>query len=483
MDSCASLTLLTDLYQLTMAQSYFKQGLADRQAVFHLFFRRQPFGGNYAIAAGLESAANYIKNFHFSEDDIAYLGSLKDAVGSALFAADFLVYLKQMKITCDLDAVPEGTAVFPQEPLLRVKGPIIQAQLLESALLNLINFPTLIATKASRICRAAEGDLVVEFGMRRAQGPDGALTAARAAYIGGCKATSNVLAGKLYGIPVKGTHAHSWVMAFDDEQEAFDAWAEAMPTSAIFLIDTYNTLEGIKKAIASGKKLRAKGHELLAVRLDSGDLAYLSIQIRQMLDEQGFSNTQIMASNELDEQIIQDLKRQGAKITIWGVGTHLVTGSSQPALDGVYKLSALEDAEGVLQDKLKISEEQSKSSNPGILQVRRFKFGPFYRGDMIYDVTEELSTYPEAVQIRDPTICYFFSPHYEQKDLLVPIFRAGKLVYTHPTLHAMQQLAKEELAHFDPRMLRFLNPEPYHVGFSKEYFARKAALVKKIRGI
>src|SRR5437879_4590648 len=314
--------LLTDLYQLTMAYGYWKTGKADQEAVFHLLFRKQPFEGGFTLACGLADSLRYLLGFKFEKPDLEYLGQLKGNDGRRLFEPAFLKYLGRLKLRLDVDAIPEGTVVFPQEPLLRVRGPILQAQLVETALLNLVNFQSLIATKAARVCLAAQGDPVVEFGLRRAQGIDGGLTASRAAYIGGCAATSNVLAGKLYGIPVRGTIAHSWVMTFGDELEAFAAYAQAMPNNTVFLVDTYDTLRGVERAIEIGRRLREQGHELQGVRLDSGDLAYLTREARRMLDEAGFFATRILASGDLDEDLIEHLKQaQNAPISIWGVGT------------------------------------------------------------------------------------------------------------------------------------------------------------------
>ena len=295
-----SLALLTDFYQLTMSYAYWKKRLDKKEAVFHLFFRRRTFNGGFTIAAGLESVVHYLENFHFEDSDLQYMSTLTGMDGQRLFCNEFFDYLSKMRFSCNVDAVPEGTAVFPYEPLIRIQGPLIQCQILESPLLNLINFPTLIATKAARICIAARGDPVLEFGLRRAQGIDGALTASRAAYIGGCDSTSNVMAGKLFGIPVKGTHSHSWVMVFDEEQDSFQAYAECLPNNCVFLVDTYDTLQGVKKAIEVGKWLREQGKKMIGIRLDSGDLAYLSIKSRELLDAAGFQDVIIMASNELD---------------------------------------------------------------------------------------------------------------------------------------------------------------------------------------
>ena len=477
-----SLALLTDLYQLTMVYGYWKAGLADRQAVFHLNFRRWPFKGGFAIAAGLETAIDFLRNFKFSKSDLEYLATLQDPGGDRLFEKEFLQFLSTFHFSCDFDAVPEGTAVFPYEPLIRVKGPIWQAQLLESPMLNLINFQTLIATKSARICMAAQPDPVIEFGMRRAQGPDGAISASRAAYIGGCMGTSDVIAGKLFGIPVRGTHAHSWVMAFNEEKEAFSTFAKILPKGCVMLIDTYDSIEGVKRAIEVGREMRKRGSDLYGVRLDSGDLAHLSIEIRKILDKEGFHKTEIMASNELDEYLIRDLKQQGAKISIWGVGTNLVTGKEQPALDGVYKLSAIQDEKGKWVHRLKLSEQTAKSTNPGILQIRRFFDGQFYVGDGIYDELTEISKPCQIVDIQDPNDRRSFSQDVQYEDLLVPIFRKGKFVYDLPSLPEIQNRAAQELSRFPSNMERLVNPQPYFAGLEKGLFQKKVALIRKLRG-
>jgi nicotinate phosphoribosyltransferase len=466
-----SLALLTDLYQLTMIYGYWKLGMAERQAVFHINFRRWPFKGGFAIAAGLETAIEFLQELHFSPSDIAYLKELD------LFEKPFLDFLSRFSFSCDIDAMPEGTLAFPYEPLIRVKGPIWQAQLLESPLLNLINFQTLIATKSARICQAAYPDPVIEFGVRRAQGVDGAISASRAAFIGGCESTSDVIAGKLFGIPVRGTHAHSWIMAFDEEEKAFETFAKMRPKNCFILIDTYNSVEGVKRAIKVAKSIQ--GFELAGVRLDSGDLAKLSIEIRKLLDQAGFSKTQIMASNELDEYLIRDLKQQGARINVWGVGTNLVTGKDQPALDGVYKLSAMQKQSGEWVHKLKLSEQTAKVTNPGILQVRRFFDGHFYTGDAIYD---------ELIGIQDPcTIVDQHDPNMQLKgegvysDVLVPIFQKGKLVYQSPSIQEMQAHTKKELSRLPPNMERFTNPQPYSAGLEKNLYQKKLELIRKYR--
>jgi nicotinate phosphoribosyltransferase len=369
-----SLTLLTDLYQLTMMYGYWQTGLWDRgaESCFHLFYRRAPFGGKQAIACGIDTAIDWMEQVRFTSDDIDYLSTLIGNDGRPLFAEGFLQVLARYRLRARVYAVNEGQSVVPHAPILRVEGPIADCQLLETALLNIINFQTLIATKARRICDAASGDPVLEFGLRRAQGIDGALAASRAAYVGGVSATSNVLAGKLYGIPVKGTHAHSWVMCFGDELEAFERWAKSMPNNAVFLVDTYDTETGVQRAIEVGKGMRELGHEMLGVRLDSGDLSALSRSARHLLDEAGFENAVIVASNDLDEHRVRALKESGARIGVWGIGTRLVTGHDQPALGGVYKLAAVrEDAGEEWSPRIKLSEDPIKVSNPGRQSVLR----------------------------------------------------------------------------------------------------------------
>jgi len=478
----SSLTLLIDLYELTMAYGYWKLGMIDRQAVFTLFFRNPPFQGNFAIVAGLQSAIDFIKNFKFDPSDIHYLQALQTHNGAPLFEKKFINYLQNFTFACDVDGVEEGTLIFPYEPLIRVQGPIIQAQLLESALLNIINFQTLIATKASRICMAAEGDEVIEFGLRRAQGVDGAFSGTRAAFIGGCHATSNVLAGKHFGIPVQGTHAHSWVMAFENEKEAFTAYARVMPNHCTFVLDTYDTMQGIKKAIEIAKN--QKGLKMMGVRIDSGDLAHLSIHIRKLLDNAGYRDTQIIASNELDEMIIHNLKNQGAKIDVWGVGTALITGKGQAALDGVYKLSAIQDANNRWRYKLKTSEQFMKTTNPGILQVRRFfDTQGMATCDMIYDIEMKHAKHVDLINSIDPSKKKQVQSNANHKDLLVPIFRSGKQVYEPPTLLKIQTYAQLQLNRFFTSTHHFLNPQPYFIGLEKTLYDLKMLLIQSIRSI
>lgn len=476
-----SLALLTDFYQLTMSYAYWKAGLDKKEAVFHLFFRRPTFKGGFTIAAGLEGIVNFLANFRFDQSDLKFLAKQETDNGERLFSDDFLAYLGDLVFTCDVDAMPEGTVVFPYEPMVRVRGPLIQCQILESPLLNLINFPTLIATKAARMRIAAEEDYLMEFGLRRAQGIDGALTAARAAYIGGCNSTSNVLAAKLFNIPVKGTHSHSWVMVFDDELASFETYAKMIPDNVVLLVDTYNTLEGVEKAIEVGKWLAERGKKLIGVRLDSGDLYYLSKKSRELLDQAGFTETSIFATNELDETLIADLKRQGAQITVWGIGTKLVTGDQQPALDGVYKLSAIRDPGGPWKYKIKLSEQMAKISNPGILQVKRFKKNNEFIADVIYDVHTDLSEGCHLIDPFDATRQKILTRNVEGQDLLVPVFREGELVYALPKLQDIQKKAKEDLDQFYAGVKRFLNPHQYVVGMEKSLYDLKIKLVENVR--
>lgn len=478
-----SLSLLTDLYQLTMAYGYWKTNKAEEEAVFNLYFRKHPFQGGFTVACGLEAAVDYLNDYRVAEDDVAYLATLQGSDGQPLFEAEFLDYLAQLKFSCDVDAVEEGTVVFPNEPLLRIRGPILQCQLLETPLLNFINFQSLIATKAARLRLVTSGDQLLEFGLRRAQGPDGGVTASRASYIGGFDATSNVIAGKLFGIPVKGTHAHSWVMSFDSELEAFEAYARVMPNNTTLLVDTYNTLDGVRHAVEVGYLLRDRGYELNAIRLDSGDLAYLSIEARKILDAAGFETTAIVASNDLDENIILSLKSQGAQITIWGIGTKLVTAYDQPALGGVYKLAALKNETGEWDYKLKLSEQTIKVSTPGIQQVRRFLDAKgLFAGDMIFN--EETPPDSRAVMV-DPydfTKKRQYNATQKFEDLLVPVFRKGVLVYKLPAIAQIKMRTAAQLAGFHEGIKRFVNPHIYPVGLEETLFNLKTELILKLRG-
>lgn len=472
-----SLALLTDLYQLTMSYGYWKAGMKDHESVFHLFFRKNPFQGGYAIACGLGPVIEFLENFSLEDSDIGYLESLRGNDGKPLFESEFLQALQQMSFSCDVHAVPEGTVVFPHEPILRIQGPLILCQLLETPLLNILNFQTLIATKSARICRAAKEDDVLEFGLRRAQGVDGGLSATRAAYIGGCAATSNVLAGKKYGIPIRGTHAHSWVMSFDDEMQAFESYAEAMPNNCVFLVDTYNTIEGVKKAIEVGKQLRERGYQWAGIRLDSGDLADLSYQAHKLIADAGFDDVAIVASNDLDEYRITQLKARGAKITVWGVGTRLATAYDQPALGGVFKLAAIRPPEGDWSYKVKLSEQSIKVSNPGIQQVLRLNGEDGFAGDMIIHegFEEQLSVFHS---FSGPSID---SQKFSSEPLLKPIFEKGKNVYDSPSIHESRDFTREQLAGFADKYTRLEDPANYPVGLESQLEQLKKQLIKESR--
>jgi nicotinate phosphoribosyltransferase len=452
--------LLTDLYEITMAYSYWKAGRHAHEAAYHLYFRDLPFGGGYAVACGLGPACDFLERFCFGDDDLAYLAGLTGADGAPLFDPEFLDWLGALRLSLDVDMVDEGEAVFPNEPLVRVVGPIAEAQLVETTLLTLVGFSTLVATKAARVRHAAGDDEVLEFGLRRAQGPDGGLSASRAAFVGGCTATSDVLAGKLYDIPVRGTHAHSWVMSFDTEPEAFAAYADAMPNNGVFLVDTYDTLDGVRHAIETGHALRARGQRLLGVRLDSGDLAALSVAARALLDAAGFADAVVMATNDLDEHRITALKAAGARIDVWGVGTRLATAYDEPALGAVYKLAAVREPGGAWVPRVKHSEQAVKASTPGLQQVRRFADGGVAAGDVIWD---ELTGPPE----RDGV------------DLLSPTFRAGRRVRLDEPVADARERAISSLGTLPPDVRRLVDPADYPVALEPRLAARREALLRE----
>src|SRR3990167_2050728 len=423
--------LLTDYYQLSMAYGYWQSGIHNQEAVFHLFFRRNPAHGDYVVASGLESVVEFLNQFQFTDDDIDYIKSLNNPI----FSNDFLKYLKTLRFTGDIDAVPEGSVVFPNEPLLRIKAPLLLCQLLETPIINLINFSSTVATIASRMRTIVGDDLLLEFGLRRAQGPDGGLTASRAAYLGGFDATSNMLAGKHFNIPVSGTMAHAWIMAFDSELTAFEEYARSLPDNVILLVDTYDSRTGVDHAILVAKQLKKQNRKLNGVRLDSGDLSILSHIAREKLNVAGFSDVKIYVSGDLTEEKITDLKLNGAPIDGWGVGTHLSTASAQPALDMVYKLSAIQK-NSAWQYKLKRSDNQRKTSDPGILQVRRYFQEKKWLRDLIYYVdlgilqTEKNSTE-------------------QSQDLLMPLFINGKLLNKQPTLSQKRNYCREQIKEFN----------------------------------
>jgi nicotinate phosphoribosyltransferase len=480
-----SLALLTDFYQLTMAYAYWKAGKGDQEAVFNLFFRKHPFNGGFTVAAGLEYVVDYCRNFRFEKQDIDYLAGMKAPDGSPQFEKGFLDYLRDMRFSCDIDAVEEGTVVFPNAPMLRVKGPLIQCQLLETPLLNILNFQTLIATKAARITLAAKGEPVLEFGLRRAQGIDGALAASRAAFIGGCTSTSNVMAGRLFGIPVSGTHAHSWIMSFETELEAFEAYADAFPDQSVFLVDTYDTIQGVKNAIKVGEKLRSMGKELIGIRIDSGDLAYFSNQARELLDQAGFPNAKIVASNDLDEYLISSLKTQEASINVWGVGTKLVTAFDQPALGAVYKLSGIKSPEGEWIPKIKVSQQSLKINIPGVHNVRRYFSGGKAVADMIYLEGQEVDS--KGTVIIDPIDATrrkrIMPAFYQSEELLKPIFEKGKKVYKCPDIQSIRKRTQDQLKTFDKTHKRLVNPHVYPVGLEENLHHLRMDLVLKAKDI
>ncbi len=471
-----NLTMMTDLYQLTMMYGYFREKTHENMAVYDVFFRKGAGESKYAVFAGLEQVMEYIDNLHFSAEDIDYLRTLN------LFDEDFFAYLRDFRFTGEIYAMPEGTVVFPYEPLIRVRAPIAQAQLIETAMLNIINHQTLIATKASRVCHAAEGGAVLEFGLRRAQGPDAGIYGARAAIIGGCNTTSNVLTTQMFGGVPAGTHAHSWIMSFDSELQAFRAYTEVFPDSCLLLVDTYDTLgSGVPNAITVFRELREKGYEPMGIRLDSGDLAYLSRMARKMLDEAGFPDAKICASSDLDEAIIRDLRNQGACIDTWGVGTKLITSENCPALGGVYKLAAIE-RHGKMQPRIKISENFWKITNPGLKKVVRIYDGSTHKSiaDLIMLEHESIDT-QHPLTIFDPVETWkrMTITNYYIKELLVPVFQDGKQVYQSPGMMASREYAKQDLETFWDEYKRPYRPHIYKVDLSQELFDLKHELLSQ----
>jgi nicotinate phosphoribosyltransferase len=471
-----NLTLLTDRYELTMVGGYLQSGKENQKANFDYFFRKIPDEGGYCITAGLEQLIDYIKNIRFTSGDLAYLKGL------GVFPEPVFRYLKKFRFTGDLYAIPEGTVIFPHEPIIRVMAPLPEAQFIESALLNIMNFQTLIATKASRVCTAAEGDPVIEFGLRRAHGPDAAIHAARAAFIAGAQGTSNILAGKLFDIPVRGTVAHSWVESFPSELEAFRAYCRVYPNDCLLLVDTYDTLKsGVPNAIKVGKELRAQGKgELKGIRLDSGDLAYLSQEARKMLDREGFEEVRIFASSDLDEWIIESIKNQGGRIDTWGVGTKLVTAYSTPALGGVYKLTAIEE-KGRMVPKIKRSDNPEKLTNPGLKKVIRFfDQSGHMRGDMMILEEELLETKPlRGYHSTIPQVSKVYPLQFTRQELLVPIFQKGRLVYPLPSLKKIQENSRRNLEQLGFEFKRFKNPHIYHVSLSRQLMKTKRDLLRE----
>ena len=477
-----NLSLMTDLYELTMMQGYFHENTCE-VVIFDMFYRKNPCGSGYAIAAGLEQLVDYIQQLQFTYEDIDYLRSL------GIFSEDFLEYLRGFHFSGDIYAIPEGTVVFPYEPLVKVVAPIMEAQLIETALLNLINHQSLIATKASRVVWAAQGDGIMEFGLRRAQGPDAGTYGARAAIIGGCRATSNVLAGQLFHVPVTGTHAHSWIMSFPDELTAFRNYAKLYPQACILLVDTYNTLKsGIPHAIQVFQEMRDAGVKfgLYGIRLDSGDLAYLSKEARRMLDEAGFPDAVISASCDLDEYLIQSLKDQGAKITSWGVGTHMITSKDCPSFGGVYKLAAIQDEEtGEFIPKIKRSENSEKVTNPGnkvIHRIYKKETGKII-GDLIA-LEEEVFSEDQDLLLFDPTYTWkktlLKGGTYTLREILVPVFQKGICVYQSPSVLEIQQYCRQELDTLWDETRRFINPHKVFVDLSQKLYDLKMRLLDSV---
>lgn len=477
--------LLTDLYQITMAQGYWDADKLDEQASFTMYFRDYPFKGGYAVACGMAQLAEMVEQFRFSGDDIAYLAGLDAPGGGRLFDPKFLEYLADLRLTVDIDAVPEGTIVFPHEPIVRVNGPIMQCQLLETALLNMVNFQTLIATKSARVVRAAKGRPVAEFGLRRAQGLGG-VWASRAAIVGGCSSTADVLAGKLFDIPVSGTHAHSWVMSFDDELTAFREYARIFPNNCVLLVDTYDVEQGVRNAIAVGLEMRERSERLAGIRIDSGDLSWLSKMARHLLDEAGLSDCGIVLSNDLDEYTIQSMLDEGACVTSFGVGTKLASAYDQPTLGGVYKLAAVRSGEDEPWEmRLKISESAAKLTVPGVLDVRRYyQADGRIAGDMVFDVNFEPDGREVIVDPMDDLRQKRLSGlRYET--LLAPLARGGKVVLDSQFRNAMaaRERAFAGLDTLDETQLRMLNPHTYPVGLELGLNDRRRALVAELRGI
>jgi nicotinate phosphoribosyltransferase len=463
--------MLTDLYQMTMMNGYMKSGLDNKRAVFDAFYRGTG-DFSYAIAAGLEQVVDYIQNLRFSKEDIDYLESQN------IFSREFLDYLADFEFTGDVKAVPEGTVIFPYEPIVTVSAPLAQAQLIETALLNIVNHQTLIATKAARLCQCTD-KAISEFGLRRAQGPDAGVYGARAAYIGGCRSTSNVLAGKLFGIPIKGTHSHSWVMSFETELEAFEAYASVYPDGCLLLVDTYDTLKsGVPNAIKVFDRLKAEGHKPLGIRLDSGDIAYLSRKARAMLDAAGHKDCLIFASNDIDEDVLLSLKTQDARIDVYGIGTRLITSYTNASLGGVYKLCAIEQ-NGEMEPKIKVSNSHEKTTNPGIKKIVRIVKDGMAAADLICLENETIDT-GKPLTIFHPEYTWKRTTfeNFEVKELMKPVFSNGKLVYDCPTLKQIAAHADKSIAEFFPEYLRVLNAQEYKVDLSKELWTLKSRLLE-----
>ena len=477
-----NLTLLTDLYELTMMQGYFKNKSQNETVIFDMFYRTNPQESGYAIAAGLEQVIQYIKELHFAKEDIAYLESLQ------IFDSDFLDYLKDFHFSGSIYAIPEGTIIFPREPLIKVIAPIMEAQLVETAILTIVNHQSLIATKTSRVCYAAKGDGIMEFGLRRAQGPDAGIYGARAAMIGGCVGTSNVLCGQLFDVPVKGTHAHSWIMSFPDEYTAFKKYADLYPKACILLVDTYDTLKsGVPNAIKVFSQMREAGIPLTfyGIRLDSGDLAYLSKKARKMLNEAGFTDAIISASNDLDEYLIDSLKAQGATITSWGVGTNLITSKDWPAFGGVYKLAAVMGKDGNFIPKIKLSENSEKITNPGNKKIYRIyeKETGKIKADLIC-LTDETFNESDSLHLFDPLEPWkktkLKAGTYTLRELMVPVFLDGHCVYESPKVMEIRTYCQTELTTLWDETRRLVNPHNVYIDLSSRLYDMKISLLDEM---
>ena len=476
-----NLTLLTDLYELTMMQGYYEKG-QNENVIFDVFFRQNPCNNGYSVCAGLDQVIDYIKNLHFTYDDVDYLRGL------GIFKEDFLHYLSGFHFSGDIYAIPEGTVVFPKEPLLKVVAPIMEAQLVETTILNIINHQSLIATKTSRIVFAANGDGIMEFGLRRAQGPDAGLYGARAAMIGGCVGTSNVLAGQMFDVPVMGTHAHSWIMSFPDEYTAFKTYAEMYPDNCTLLVDTYDTLKsGVPNAIRVFQEFKDAGKPLIkyGIRLDSGDLAYLSKEARKMLDEAGFPEATICASNDLDEFLLHDLKMQGAAIDSWGVGTNLITSKDCPSFGGVYKLAAIQNEEGEFVPKIKISENTEKITNPGNKTIYRIyeKASGKIKADLICFADEVIDPKQDLL-LFDPMDTWkktkLAGGTYNVREILLPIFKNGECLYKSPTLKEIAAYCREEKDTLWDETKRLFYPHRVYVDLSQKLYAVKQSLLDQM---
>ncbi|MBM6906690.1 nicotinate phosphoribosyltransferase [Collinsella tanakaei] len=474
------ITMLTDLYELTMAQGFWENGKQDEQACFTAFYRDHPFGSEYAVMCGSAELADLVENFRFADEDISYLASLSAPAGGSLFSPSFLNYLRDFRPHVDIDAVPEGELVFPREPMVRVSGSMFECQLLETALLNTIGFETLVATKTARVVAAAKGRPVAEFGLRRAQGPDGGMAVARASYVAGCASTSNVLAGRKYGIPVSGTHAHSWVMTFDSELEAFRAFASSSPKNCTLLIDTYDVREGVENAIVVAKEMEARGERLAGIRIDSGDLAKLSAYVRNRFDEEGLDYVKIVVSNDLDEYTIQSLLNQGAPVDSFGVGTKLATCYDQPALGCVYKLAAHRaSADDPWTPVLKLSEQPYKRTIPGIQKVRRYvdeTGSPVC--DMIYDESYIEGDGTTLVAVNDAALVTSVRD-LSYHELLQPVVRDGAAAAPRESIEAARARCKDALDALDPVYKRFLYPQSYMVGMERGLARVRDELVRE----